>query len=141
MEAADRARFEFVNGIVKAVETRKVFTRIEINRTECAVLTSKWIGIPVLPPSCSGYFTYHSLPSEHGLRTGWWAGLRRSRAGLQADRTGQSILAGAFSGRNHRRSRSGSRLPAFGNGYVFPDCAFRGLWLYGPRYGCSGSAF
>ena len=48
VEAADRKRFEFVNNIVKAVETRKVLTR-EKNFGDSidAVLTNKWLGIPI----------------------------------------------------------------------------------------------
>ncbi|MBQ4644013.1 MAG: ferrous iron transporter B [Oscillospiraceae bacterium] len=46
--AADRKRFEFVNRIVKEVETRKVFT----NRRNTGdkiddILTNKWLGIPI----------------------------------------------------------------------------------------------
>jgi len=46
--AADRKRFEFVNRIVKEVETRKVFT----NRRNAGdkiddILTNKWLGIPI----------------------------------------------------------------------------------------------
>ena len=46
--AADRKRFEFVNKIVKEVETRKVFT----NRRNTGdkiddILTNKWLGIPI----------------------------------------------------------------------------------------------
>ncbi len=48
VEAADRRRFDFVNGIVKAVEKRKVLTR-ERNFGDKidAVLTNKWLGIPI----------------------------------------------------------------------------------------------
>ncbi len=46
--AADRARFEFVNKIVKAVETRKVLTRDKNTGDKIdAVLTNKWLGIPI----------------------------------------------------------------------------------------------
>ena len=46
--AADRARFEFVNGIVSAVEQRKVLTK-DINLSDKIddVLTNKWLGIPI----------------------------------------------------------------------------------------------
>ena len=48
VEAADRARFEFVNGIVKTVETRKVFTKERnVGDKIDAVLTNKWLGIPI----------------------------------------------------------------------------------------------
>ena len=48
VEAADRKRFEFVNGIVKKVETRKVFTKNKnVQDKVDAVLTNKWAGIPI----------------------------------------------------------------------------------------------
>ena len=48
VEEADRARFEFVNSIVKDVETRRVFTRDKsIDDKIDAVLTNKWLGIPI----------------------------------------------------------------------------------------------
>ena len=48
VQAADRKRFEFVNEIVKAVETRKVLTKDEnIGDKIDAVLTNKWLGIPI----------------------------------------------------------------------------------------------
>ncbi len=46
--AEDRKRFEFVNGIVKAVETRKVLTKDEnVGDKIDEVLTNKWLGIPI----------------------------------------------------------------------------------------------
>ena len=48
VEAADRKRFEFVNGIVKEVETRKVLTRNKnVGDKIDAILTNKWLGIPI----------------------------------------------------------------------------------------------
>lgn len=45
---ADRARFEFVNGIVTAVEQRKVLTKdISISDKIDEILTNKWLGIPI----------------------------------------------------------------------------------------------
>ena len=48
VEAADRKRFAFVNGIVSAVEKRKVLTK-ETNKQDKidAILTNKFIGIPI----------------------------------------------------------------------------------------------
>ncbi|MBR3691522.1 MAG: ferrous iron transport protein B, partial [Clostridia bacterium] len=48
VEAEDRKRFAFVNGIVKEVETREVLTRTR-NRQDRIddVLTNKWLGIPI----------------------------------------------------------------------------------------------
>ena len=48
VEAADRKRFAFVNGIVKEVEQRKVLTKDRnINDKVDAILTNKWLGIPI----------------------------------------------------------------------------------------------
>ena len=48
VEAADRKRFAFVNDIVKEVETRKVLTKDKnIGDKIDAILTNKWLGIPI----------------------------------------------------------------------------------------------
>ena len=48
VEAADRKRFDFVNKIVKEVETRKVLTKDKNFGDKIdAVLTNKWLGIPI----------------------------------------------------------------------------------------------
>lgn len=48
VEEADRKRFEFVNKIVKEVETRKVLTKDKNFGDKLdAVLTNKWLGIPI----------------------------------------------------------------------------------------------
>ena len=48
VEAADRKRFEFVNEIVKCVESRKVLTKDKnIGDKIDAFLTNKWLGIPI----------------------------------------------------------------------------------------------
>ena len=48
VEAADRKRFDFVNEIVKAVETRKVLTRETNSQDKVdAILTNKIVGIPI----------------------------------------------------------------------------------------------
>ena len=48
VEAADRKRFEFVNKIVKKVESRKVLTKDKNAQDKVdAVLTNKWLGIPI----------------------------------------------------------------------------------------------
>ncbi len=45
---ADRKRFDFVNKIVKEVETRKVLTKDKNFQDKIdAVLTNKWLGIPI----------------------------------------------------------------------------------------------
>ena len=48
VEKADRARFEFVNGVVKAVEKRKVLTKDKNSQDKIdAILTNRWLGIPI----------------------------------------------------------------------------------------------
>ncbi len=48
VEEADRKRFEFVNKIVKNVESRKVLTKDKnIGDKIDAVITNKWLGIPI----------------------------------------------------------------------------------------------
>ena len=48
VEIADRKRFEFVNNIVKDVETRKVLTKDKnISDKIDNILTNKWLGIPI----------------------------------------------------------------------------------------------
>ena len=48
VEAADRRRFDFVNAVVKDVETRKVLTREESKSDKIdKVLTNRWLGIPI----------------------------------------------------------------------------------------------
>ena len=48
VEMADRARFEFVNGIVKDVEVRKTRTsERNIGDKIDEILTNKWLGIPI----------------------------------------------------------------------------------------------
>ena len=48
VEAADRERFAFVNGIVKEVENRKTHTKDRNSQDKIdAVLTNKWLGIPI----------------------------------------------------------------------------------------------
>ncbi|MBQ8039319.1 MAG: ferrous iron transport protein B [Lachnospiraceae bacterium] len=48
VEVADRKRFEFVNGVVDAVETRKVLTKDENKQDKFdKIITSPWLGIPI----------------------------------------------------------------------------------------------
>lgn len=48
VETADRKRFEFVNKIVKQVETRKVLTKDRNTGDKIdTILTNKWLGIPI----------------------------------------------------------------------------------------------
>jgi len=48
VEAADRRRFQFVNGIVSEVEKRRVLTRDKNMGDKIdAILTNKWLGLPI----------------------------------------------------------------------------------------------
>lgn len=49
VEDADRKRFEFVNKIVKDVETRKVLTKDKNSgdKIDAVLTTNKWLGIPI----------------------------------------------------------------------------------------------
>ncbi len=48
VQAADRRRFEFVNGIVEKVEERKIFTNQRNFQDKIdALLTNRWLGIPI----------------------------------------------------------------------------------------------
>ncbi len=45
---ADKLRFDFVNGIVRQVETRKILTRHKSPQDKIdAILINKWVGIPI----------------------------------------------------------------------------------------------
>ena len=48
VEIADRKRFDFVNGIVSEVESRKILTKdVNFGDKIDAILTNKWLGIPI----------------------------------------------------------------------------------------------
>ena len=57
VEEADRKRFEFVNGIVKEIEKRKVLTKDKNKQDSIdAVLTNKFVGIPIFAVIMFGVF-------------------------------------------------------------------------------------
>ncbi len=67
----DRKRFEFVNEIVKEVETRKVFTKDKnIGDKIDAVLTNKWAGIPIF--AAVMFFVFQISQAEGPLGMGKW---------------------------------------------------------------------
>ena len=71
VEAADRKRFEFVNKIVKAVETRKVLTKDKNFGDKIdAVLTNKWLGIPIFAGIM--FLVFHISQSDVSLGLGIW---------------------------------------------------------------------
>ena len=64
--AADRKRFEFVNKIVKEVETRKVFTNQRNTGDKIDdILTNKWLGIPIF--ALVMWFVFMISQHEKGL--------------------------------------------------------------------------
>ena len=71
VEAADRKRFDFVNNIVKDVETRKVLTKDKnIGDKIDAVLTNKWLGIPIF--AAVMFLVFHISQAEGPLGLGKW---------------------------------------------------------------------
>ena len=70
-EELDRRRFEFVNGIVSAVEKRTVLTREKnLGDKIDAVLTNKWLGIPIF--AVVMFFVFHISQAEGPLGLGKW---------------------------------------------------------------------
>ncbi|MBE6853688.1 MAG: ferrous iron transporter B [Ruminococcus sp.] len=71
VEAADRKRFEFVNGIVKETETRKVLTKDRNSHDKIdAVLTNKWLGIPIF--AVVMFLVFQISQAEGPLGLGKW---------------------------------------------------------------------
>ena len=71
VEAADRKRFEFVNKIVGEVESRKVLTKDKnIGDKLDAVLTNKWLGIPIF--AAVMFLVFHISQAEGPLGLGKW---------------------------------------------------------------------
>ncbi len=70
-EAADRKRFEFVNKIVREVESRRVLTNEKnLGDKIDAVLTSKWLGIPIF--AAVMFLVFHISQAEGPLGLGKW---------------------------------------------------------------------
>lgn len=88
VEIADRKRFEFVNGIVKTVEKRKVLTK-ERNKQDSidSVLTNKFIGIPVFAVIMFGVF-YISQSTVGTWIADWLVGWIETFQGWVADLVG-----------------------------------------------------
>ena len=71
VEAADRKRFEFVNKIVKSVETRKILTKDKNFGDKIdAILTNKWLGIPIF--AVVMFLVFHISQAEGFLGIGKW---------------------------------------------------------------------
>ncbi len=89
VEAADRKRYEFVNGIVKVVEKRTVYVKDKNKQDKLdSVLTNKYIGIPVFAAVMFGVF-YISQSTVGTWIADWLAGWIEAfqgwAAGLAAD--------------------------------------------------------
>ncbi len=70
-ELADRERFKFVNEIVDAVEKRKVHTKDRNFGDKIdAVLTSRWLGIPIF--AVVMFLVFHISQAEGPLGIGKW---------------------------------------------------------------------
>ena len=71
VEKADRKRFAFVNQIVKDVETRKVFTKDKNAQDKIdAVLTNKWLGIPIF--AVVMFLVFHISQADSSIGLGVW---------------------------------------------------------------------
>ena len=86
VEAADRSRFAFVNGIVKAVETRKVLTKEKNSQDKLdGILTNRWLGIPIF--AVIMFLVFHISQSSVGpmiadALVGWIESFQEYVAGL-----------------------------------------------------------
>ena len=89
VERADRKRFEFVNSVVKAVEKRKVLTKDKNKQDGIdAVLTNKFIGIPVFAVIMFGVFYISQSTVGTWIAdwlVGWIETFQEWVAGLAAD--------------------------------------------------------
>ncbi len=86
VERADRNRFEFVNALVKEVETRKVLTKEKSKSDKIdTVLTNKWLGIPIF--AVVMFFVFNISQASFGplladVLVGWIEGFQGYVAGL-----------------------------------------------------------
>lgn len=86
VEAADRSRFAFVNGIVKEVETRKVLTKEKNSQDKLdGILTNRWLGIPIF--AIIMFLVFHISQSSVGpmiadALVGWIESFQEYVAGL-----------------------------------------------------------
>lgn len=71
VEMADRKRFEFVNRIVKEVESRKLLTKDKnVGDKIDAVLTNKWLGIPIF--AVVMFLVFYISQAESVIGVGKW---------------------------------------------------------------------
>ncbi len=107
VEEADRKRFEFVNGIVKAVESRKVLTKDKNAGDKIdAVLTNKWLGIPIfavvmflvffISQSWLGTFIADTLVGWLETFQGWVGGLLENASPLLSALLVDGVIGGVI---------------------------------------------
>ena len=90
---ADKKRFAFANGIVKAVEKRKVLTKDKnIGDKIDEILTNKWFGLPIFAVIMYAVFWISQAGPAVWLAD-WITGLLESGQGLVADALGDGIWA------------------------------------------------
>lgn len=105
VEAADRKRFEYVNKIVKEVETRKVLTKDKNAGDKIdAVLTNKWLGIPIfavvmwlvfqISQAWAGPFIADTLVAWMETFQGWVGGLMEDASPLLSALLVDGIIGG-----------------------------------------------
>ncbi len=71
VEEADRKRFAFVNDIVKEVESRKILTKEKnVGDKIDAVLTNKWLGIPIF--AAVMFLVFYISQAEGPIGVGKW---------------------------------------------------------------------
>lgn len=86
VEAADRKRFEYVNKLVKSVETRKVLTKDKNSQDKIdAILTNRWLGIPIF--AVIMFLVFNISQSTVGpliadILVGWIEGFQETVAGM-----------------------------------------------------------
>jgi len=89
VEEADRKRFVFVNQVVHAVETRKVLTKDKNFQDKIdAVLTNKWLGIPIFAVIMFLVFNISQAtfgPFLADTLVGWLEGFQGWLGGLLGD--------------------------------------------------------
>ncbi len=107
VEAADRRRFEFVNRIVKEVETRKILTRDKNTSDRIdAVLTNKWLGIPIfaavmwlvfqISQAWAGPFIADTLVGWLEVFQGWVGGLVENASPLLSALLVDGVIGGVI---------------------------------------------
>ena len=140
VEAADRKRFEFVNGIVKQVEKRKVFTKDKNVQDKIdSIITHKIIGIPIFAAVI--FLVFYISQTTLGTWIAEWL--------VAWIETFQGWVGGLMENANplpitpcrwyHRWRWRSCRFPSACYGHVFPDRTAGRLRIHCESYSSSGS--